>query len=92
MFKLLIKFNEMSTKLFIYKVKMPYDANDNTILFSTLANDEEEAKNFILNKVENEVYLIALKKHFEDDANKPIIYEHGGVFIQYVGELKLFTQ
>ena len=71
---------------------MPYDANDNIILFSTLANSEEEAKKFILNKVENEVYLNALKHHFENENNKPIIYEYGGVFIQYVGELKLFTQ
>ncbi len=70
---------------------MPYD-DASSIVFSTLASNEKEAQELILHKVVNEIYKSELKKHFSDDNNKPIIYDHGDVFIQFIGELKFFTQ
>ena len=81
----------MSTKLFIYKLKLPY-SEESSVLFSALAEDELSAKSLILKKVVNEVYKNDLKTLFEDKNTRPIIYENGDVFIQLLGDIKLFTQ
>jgi hypothetical protein len=81
----------MNTKLYIYKLKSPHNEGS-SILFSALAENEEIAKSLILNKVINEIYKIELKELFADKNTQPLIYENGDVFIQLLGDVKLFTQ
>jgi hypothetical protein len=81
----------MKTKLYIFKLKTPYDEGS-SILFSALAQTEIEAKSLILNKVTNEIYNSELRKKFSDSDFSPVVYENGDVFIQLLGDIKLFTQ
>lgn len=81
----------MNTKLFIYKLKLPFSEESN-ILFSALADNENTAKELILEKVTNEIYKVELKKLFNNDSTQPVVYENGDVFIQLLGEIKVFTQ
>lgn len=81
----------MNTKLFIYKLKLPFSGESN-ILFSALADNENTAKELILEKVTNEIYKVELKKLFNNDSTQPVVYENGDVFIQLLGEIKVFTQ
>lgn len=81
----------MSTKLYIYKLKVPY-GDGSSILFSALSDNEANAKSLILNKVINELYKSELKLLFADKNTQPIVYENGDVFIQLLGDIKLFTQ
>ena len=81
----------MNTKLYIYKLKLPYTEESN-VLFSALAENEATAKSLILNKVANDIYKSELKVLFEDVNTQPIVYENGDVFIQLLGDIKLFTQ
>lgn len=81
----------MNMKLFIYNLKLPHE-NSSSILFSVLSESEETAQNLILNKVKNEIYKNELKQLFSNENYKPIVYESGDVFIQILGDIKLFTQ
>ena len=79
----------MQTKLYVYKLKQPYSETI-TLVFSVLAKSEIEAQSIILNKVNNEIYKTELKELFSS-GEEALVFNAGEVFIQYTGELKLFT-